>query len=159
MEKPHNFYSDWYAKNRERLLPVRRKYNKEYSKRPEVIAKARLKNAMPNEKKRRADYKKTRAGKIAEKRYRDNHKIKIKNHSAIRRLQRYNLTPEAVKLLLEKQSGICRICEKSIVDKFHIDHCHFTNRVRGLLCTACNMGLGLFKDSEKLLERAIKYLK
>ena len=42
--------------------------------------------------------------------------------------------------------------------RFHIDHDHSTGKVRGLLCTACNMGLGLFKDDPEMLLRAIDYL-
>ncbi|MGD0290750.1 MAG: endonuclease domain-containing protein [Candidatus Binataceae bacterium] len=38
------------------------------------------------------------------------------------------------------------------------DHCHKTNRQRGLLCSSCNMGLGLFRDDPALLASAIKYL-
>lgn len=41
---------------------------------------------------------------------------------------------------------------------FHIDHDHRTNKFRGFLCSDCNTGLGHFKDSKELLERAIRYL-
>jgi len=40
----------------------------------------------------------------------------------------------------------------------HIDHCHSTGKVRGVLCSSCNMGLGKFKDSSELLIRAARYL-
>lgn len=151
------FYSEWYEKNRERLLPIRRKYNEEYTKRPEVIARAKIKNQLLRGK--RAEYKKTEAGKLAEKRYRENHRDQIKNRSQIHRLRRYGLSPGDTDRLLKEQAGLCRICNKDIKIKFHIDHCHETNRVRGLLCTPCNMGLGLFKDNIVLLGNAIEYLK
>src|SRR3990167_3365938 len=153
----HPYYSDWYAKNRDRLIPIRRKYNKEYTKRPEVVAKAKIKNMELRE--HRRAYKKTISGKIAEKKYRDNHKEEIRTRSEIHRLRRYGLTPEKVAELKVLQNNLCLICESSILVKFHIDHSHITGKVRGLLCTPCNMGLGLFKDSRKLLERAIEYLK
>lgn len=39
-----------------------------------------------------------------------------------------------------------------------IDHCHKTNKIRGSLCRTCNIGLGMFKDSQNLLQAAIDYL-
>ncbi len=40
----------------------------------------------------------------------------------------------------------------------HIDHCHKTGKVRGLLCKLCNCGLGYFRDDPKLMLAAITYL-
>lgn len=50
----------------------------------------------------------------------------------------------------------CTICgdEADLV----VDHCHSTNKVRGLLCNRCNKGLGLFRDDPDLLEFARIYL-
>ena len=49
------------------------------------------------------------------------------------------------------------ICEQ-ITENFHTDHDHLTDKVRGLLCSQCNMGLGSFKDNKLILFNAIKYL-
>lgn len=72
---------------------------------------------------------------------------------------RYNLTPEQYNNMLIKQNGVCYICQIESDKALHIDHCHETGTVRGLLCQSCNHGLGFFKDSVKLLERAIEYLR
>jgi len=61
--------------------------------------------------------------------------------------------------MLDEQNGGCAICGQK--DKFFrlaVDHCHGTNRVRGLLCSQCNRGLGAFKDNPELLKRAAAYL-
>ncbi len=51
----------------------------------------------------------------------------------------------------------CAICNST--DRLSIDHCHKTGEVRGLLCSKCNSGIGLFRDKIDLLEAAIHYLK
>ena len=75
----------------------------------------------------------------------------------------YGITIEQYNNILEQQNGGCAICgSKSALIKshqrLHVDHCHSTGRVRGLLCTNCNQGIGKFNDSEVLLQRAIVYL-
>lgn len=58
-----------------------------------------------------------------------------------------------------KQGGRCAICENNLeIDKLNVDHCHTTNKIRGLLCDQCNYGLGNFKDNVSTLTKAIKYL-
>lgn len=39
-----------------------------------------------------------------------------------------------------------------------LDHCHATGRVRGLLCNACNVILGMAKDRPAVLAGLIRYL-
>jgi hypothetical protein len=74
----------------------------------------------------------------------------------------YGLTPEDYDMMLKAQSGCCKICG---TDKptgkwkvFAVDHCHITNKVRGLLCNECNRGMGLLRDSSELLRKAADYL-
>jgi hypothetical protein len=58
--------------------------------------------------------------------------------------------------LLEGQGGRCAICrERPPTDT---DHDHLTGVVRGLLCNACNLGLGQFRDDPGLLLAAAEYL-
>lgn len=129
-------------------------YNKEYFARPEVKARAKIRNAQYR--KRRAEYKKTEAGRAAEKRYRqsDASKERLKRN---RLKTLYNLTPEQLQTMFKNQGGLCGICNTPITS-YHIDHDHETNEVRGLLCAPCNMALGLFKDSSEVLESAKQYL-
>src|SRR3990167_340895 len=56
------------------------------------------------------------------------------------------------------QHGKCAICGET-VSRLVIDHCHKTHKVRGLLCTTCNAGIGQLKESIGLLANAIAYLK
>lgn len=74
----------------------------------------------------------------------------------LNRVKRYGLTIKEYNRAFEAQSGLCAICKKNPIKA--IDHCHKTNVFRGLLCTNCNMGLGLFMDNKKILKEAINYL-
>lgn len=73
----------------------------------------------------------------------------------------YGLTLEQYTQLLDEQYGLCAICKEppSGANFLHVDHCHKTNKIRGLLCTRCNPGIGYFEDNIAKLEAAIKYLK
>lgn len=75
------------------------------------------------------------------------------------RLKRdYGITDEIYDALLKKQNHCCGICKTPVSDVLHIDHCHTSKKVRGLLCGNCNRGLGFFKDNITFLWEAIKYL-
>jgi len=74
--------------------------------------------------------------------------------------RRYGITQEQFDQMLIDQNNKCKICSnvfKSSKDT-HIDHCHSTNKVRGLLCNGCNMALGQFMDKTDIMGMAIKYL-
>lgn len=71
---------------------------------------------------------------------------------------KYGLTEEDYNLIITDQKDKCLICEEELKEP-HIDHCHTTGRVRGVLCSRCNTGLGKFKDSVQMLEKAKQYLR
>lgn len=74
----------------------------------------------------------------------------------------YGITIEEYDRLLSLQNHVCGICGKRETTKdgyLHVDHCHRTGKVRGLLCGMCNIGIGLLGESVETLERAIRYLK
>ncbi len=58
--------------------------------------------------------------------------------------------------LYDEQGGLCAFGHK--VKKLHVDHCHTSGKVRGLLCYNCNNGLGRFKDDIIVLKKAVDYL-
>ena len=80
--------------------------------------------------------------------------------------QRYNVTPQEYESMLETQDYKCAICGKNAseskrgnkIESLHIDHCHKTKKIRGLLCHTCNTGLGHFKDKVENLMKAAQYL-
>lgn len=92
--------------------------------------------------------------KVWEKQYYNNNKMKA-------RLNCYKLSPSEFNAILFRQSYKCKICKKALKGdgKTHVDHCHKTGKVRGLLCVNCNQGLGRFKDDIALIAKALAYLK
>jgi len=86
----------------------------------------------------------------------------------IQRKSKYNLTEEDFDNLLESQNGLCAICDIELdqswtrnhkSNRLVVDHNHKTGKVRGLLCTMCNKGIGLLKDDSSVVQKAANYLK
>ena len=83
--------------------------------------------------------------------------------------QKYGIEPSEFDIYWIAYRGKCFLCQKNMkmpsptrgqgLDIVAIDHNHKNGKVRGLLCNACNKGLGFFGDSISLLEEAVKYLK
>jgi hypothetical protein len=92
-------------------------------------------------------------------------KLHPKETSVVRKRQdlkrNFGITLEDWFGLFEKQGRKCAICGDSKLGqgRFCTDHNHKTNKVRGILCTRCNRGIGLLKDSIIVLQAAIKYLR
>lgn len=74
----------------------------------------------------------------------------------------YGITADDYANLLASQGGRCAICGATEPggrgNRLHVDHCHNSKRVRGLLCAGCNTGLGQMKDDPARLRRAADYL-
>lgn len=92
-----------------------------------------------------------------------NNPEKVKKNSRKSRLKiYYNITLEDFDKMMLDQNGLCAICsipfgETHLTQKV-VDHCHETNKVRGILCFSCNAALGYFKDKISSLEKAKEYL-
>jgi hypothetical protein len=75
-------------------------------------------------------------------------------------IRRYGISPQEYDAMLEEQGG-CAICggESGIAGKrHHIDHCHETGIVRGILCGPCNVAIGMMKNDPRRLIAAAEYL-
>lgn len=137
------YIKEWQKNNRDKLKKNSRTYyerNKE-----KVLAMQKLKNQ-----------------KDPYKRYLTNLKSDLKKRG---------VTVDEYYTMLKKQKGLCAICKKqessspgkkskwTNTQRLSVDHCHKTKKVRGLLCSNCNRGIGYLKDDIKILSKAISYLK
>jgi hypothetical protein len=74
----------------------------------------------------------------------------------------YGITVEEFDAMLLSQNGRCACCFSDSPGQwgtFHVDHCHDSGAIRGLLCQSCSTGIGKLGDSIEGLERALTYLK
>lgn len=80
-----------------------------------------------------------------------------------RNLNRYGITQGDYLAMLEAQGGGCAVCETDDpgtgLRHFHIDHCHTTGRVRGLLCSLCNRALGMLAEDAGRCEAMAAYIR
>lgn len=77
------------------------------------------------------------------------------------RLRKFKLTRAQMQTFWADQLFACAICYRPFATAFdgHIDHDHSTGKVRGLLCSNCNTGIGLLGDSAEICGRAQAYLR
>ena len=79
---------------------------------------------------------------IKQREYREQNPIKAAAN-------KFKVTEQEIENVWYKTS--CDICGMPFGNRrYAIDHCHTTGKIRGLLCSQCNSGLGMFKDSAKL---------
>jgi hypothetical protein len=76
-------------------------------------------------------------------------------------LRKYGITLDEYNALRQEQDYKCAICgdhENEVGKKMFVDHNHDTGKIRKLLCTKCNVGIGMLKDSAEVLLKAAQYL-
>jgi hypothetical protein len=102
------------------------------------------------------EYKKTQAYRDYQKKYRAEHRRLTKGKKEVL------IAESVVEAIWIEQNKCCAICKKTIpLRNFytHMDHDHETLKLRGLLCSKCNLGLGHFEDNPAYLIAAAEYIK
>jgi hypothetical protein len=84
-----------------------------------------------------------------------------------KRLRKLGVSVVVYDELSRRQNGVCAVCgnpesgrhyRSRAVIRLAVDHSHLTGKVRGLLCRACNVGLGRFCDNPVVLRQAAEYV-
>lgn len=109
-----------------------------------------------------AEYMRSQSKKWYEKKFRRDPEYKAYRYKS-RVARKYGLTVEQYDGMVQEQMGKCAICrEVEHADepgkRLHIDHCHETGVVRGLLCAKCNTGVMRSGVTPETLRRAAQYL-
>jgi len=81
------------------------------------------------------------------------------------RERRFGITRQEYAEIFHSQNGTCAICSlpetatrNGKVKALAVDHDHKSGKVRGLLCSDCNTGIGKLKENRNIFLSAIKYL-
>lgn len=74
------------------------------------------------------------------------------------RASKYGVSPEWIEERLRAQGGLCAIGREPLGESMCVDHDHETGVARGLLCDACNRGIGALDDDLEKLRSAVRYL-
>lgn len=76
--------------------------------------------------------------------------------------RKYGMTQADWDRQLSEQGGICAICRipgrLGKHGKLAVDHCHETGKVRGLLCTSCNVSIGILGETRANIARVLDYV-
>lgn len=89
----------------------------------------------------------------------ENNKERYVNNALLRK---YGVTLEQYNLLRAQQDFRCAVCnmhETDVGKKMFVDHDHSTGKIRKLLCTRCNVGIGMLQDNPDIMECAAKYIR
>ena len=97
------------------------------------------------------------------KEYNREHYQRLSHHDRKRRQlrQRYKLPMSEYARMFAEQKGNCLICTRHSEDRaLVVDHCHDSGKIRGLICSQCNAGIGLLGDGRdpEIFDRARQYL-
>jgi len=145
-DKNKDKISEYSREYRDKNKARRSKYQREYNeKNKDKIGE------------QRREYLEKNKEKLIERR-RESYKNNPGKYREIKRKTRYGLTNNDVDQMLYGQCGLCAVCHRPGKETLHIDHDHGTGQARGLLCRACNRGIGKFRDSIDTLLSAAKYL-
>lgn len=92
--------------------------------------------------------------------YRNNIEKSTESSKRSALMRKYGITPAQRDAMFFEQGERCKICQTTSPNgkNWHVDHCHSTGKVRGILCNSCNLLLGYARDCSDVLRAAIGYL-
>jgi Recombination endonuclease VII len=133
-----------------------REYHREWRARQDEAWKSQ-----ENEKSRKYYWDNRERALERQRAWRAANKARVKHNNVINQTRRYGIEQRDKENMFIEQGFLCAICRNNDNSKrpWHVDHCHVTKKVRGILCGHCNVMLGRAKDSPETLLRAAAYLR
>lgn len=99
------------------------------------------------------------------RRWREQHKARLSAEKRRWKIEkRYGITVEQYDAMIAAQGGRCFICKEipngpGNHNKLHLDHCHVTGKPRAMICSRCNLTIGMSGENVERLRAIIEYLK
>jgi Recombination endonuclease VII len=158
------YFLEWQRKNKDKVAAANKKWRDKHRNEEDrkAAANERSKEWYKNNKERAT---------AATARWREKNREKLRKQALERYYalghigrkkkdlwDRYKLTVEQYESMLAACNGFCPVCSRAFGKKPHVDHCHKTGRVRGILCFRCNNAEGLIGTSEACL-KLYEYMK
>src|ERR1035437_4788142 len=133
-----------------------KEYHKEYKNTPQYKEYKKEYQNTPQYKEYQKEYNKNCQNTPQRKAYQNTpqYKIATRKHNLKRS---FGMTQQEYTLLYNQQEGKCLGCDKHF-PILSIDHCHQTNKIRGLLCQRCNLVIGNADDKVSTLRNLIEYI-
>jgi hypothetical protein len=163
-EERLRYRKSWKQQNREKVLLEKKRYRERHRETLAQKARDRTRQHSQFLTEEQKQARKKHKREWYRSYYREN-KTRLSKANRPHLLRRkYGLTEDEYHVILKKQGGVCAICgaESTIyIDRetrLAVDHCHKTGKVRGLLCSRCNLAISFFNDSPTVLARARRYL-
>ena len=150
----------WRAKNADRVKANRKRYAEANREKVRIAAAEWAKNNPERRKAYATEYVKKNAARIKARRAAYHQKNKEATREALLR-KLYGISGADKKRLLQSQGDRCAVCLTDTPTKngWVVDHDHTTGKVRGILCSPCNSGIGQLRDDVDIVARAVAYLK
>jgi predicted nucleic acid-binding Zn ribbon protein len=92
----------------------------------------------------------------------DRRRVRQPSYERTRTLRKYGISLDRFVEMQELQNNSCGICGTNRpggAGQWCVDHDHVTGQVRGLLCSNCNLGIGLLGDDPDVIARAAAYVR
>jgi hypothetical protein len=136
---------------------------------PAVAASAKKRNSRPEQKKRDrvrlrekyqidADYR----ARMQESTRKRRARMTPDERADEQYRHKFGITRVEALARLAAQGGCCAMCQQQLdglgrgLGRGALDHCHKTGRIRGVLCLACNVGLGHYETVRAAAERYLE---
>lgn len=160
-EKKVAYAKEWSNKNKDKIKEKSKEYYK--NNKDKVIKYSRDYYNSPKGKEKRirstAIWKENNREKFDayHKEYRNNPAYKKKLREK-RLVELYKISLEEYENMFSKQNGLCAICNEVSIKLLAVDHNHITGKVRGLLCSQCNLAVGNVRERVDIIRSMLKYL-
>jgi len=149
-EKLREYNRRYYAEHRKECLAVKRKSDDKY--RDELRARSKSWRGKNKE-----------AYRESQRKTREKHRFSISIKQSLTQASKHGWVPctataEEIEAAFTGKCHICGVPESECNRRLSMDHDHETGAFRGWLCSECNHGIGMLRDSHEILQKAIEYL-